>query len=116
MENWISAEDCLPIPYDDVEVLLYNGKTKKDFYEDDGTGHYKWSHTAKSDVEAWRPLKNTYLIGVCPWFQREETFEVTAETKMEAFEKARVKVDGTFYNPATLRIIKKVNKKRGKQK
>ena len=60
--------------------------------------------------------ENTYLIGICPWFQREETFEITAETKIEALEKARVKIDGTFYNIDTLRFIKKINKKKGKKK
>lgn len=59
---------------------------------------------------------NTYLIGICPWFQKEETFEITAESRKEALEKARVETNGYTYNPATLRLVKKINKKKGMKK
>lgn len=57
---------------------------------------------------------NRYLMGIKRYFSVEETFEIDAENKKDALEKALnsqiIKYSSENMNVDTLRVIKKINK------
>lgn len=57
MNEWILKEDELPNAYEEVEVLLTDGRIRKEMIVRGKYGNLEWRDYADKYIKAWREIK-----------------------------------------------------------
>lgn len=57
MNEWILKEDELPNAYEEVEVLLTDGRIRKEMIVRGKYGNLEWRDYADKHIKAWREIQ-----------------------------------------------------------